>query len=165
MTSADVKKSSALPTSIEYPKLEFSKGAEHATVWVEGLKRVINRLPEDTFKTAIVTLLETGKNYIPTYVTKEQIKSDHGLQDEEHVSALHKELSKTISLEIIQMKAVRVAVHGVIRSLMSTGSMQVMRAESEFKNNDDSKSPDPTVIWDTSLKEKAKMRLERCCQR
>ena len=59
MTSADVKKGSALPTSIEYSKLEFSKGAEHATVWVEGLKRVINRLPEDTFKTAIVTLCNT----------------------------------------------------------------------------------------------------------
>ena len=152
MISADVKKGTALPTSIEYPKLEFSKGAEHATVWVEGLKRVVNRLPEDTFKTAIVTLLETGQNYVPAYVTKDQIKSDHGLEDEEHVSALHKELSKTISLEIIQMKAVRVAVHGVIRSLMSTGSMQVLRAESEFKSNDDSKSPDPTVIWDTILK-------------
>ena len=77
MISADVKKGLALPTSIEYPKLEFSKGAEQATVWVEGLKRVVNRLPEDTFKTAIVTLLETGQNYVPAYVTKDQIKSDH----------------------------------------------------------------------------------------
>ena len=69
-------------------KILYDKGSEWATVWFEDFANIIHMLPESLFKKEMVSVLDEGKDYSPTFMCQEDVMKEYGITDATHAEVL-----------------------------------------------------------------------------
>ena len=73
-----------IPTTINHELADYSKGQDAMTVWVESLKRTVNRLAIDQ---SLASIIFDNELYQPKFKTKEEIIAKTGITDYEREKA------------------------------------------------------------------------------
>ena len=75
-------------------KILYDKGSEWATVWLEEFENIIHMLPESLFKKEMVSVLDKGEDYSPTFRCQEDIMKEYEITDATHAEVLALALTK-----------------------------------------------------------------------
>ena len=127
-------------------KLEFELGIDAAQIWAEQLRREVNKQKGGQAKAELVSVLATGKHAEISWADEESVLAENPSLNEEQVSAVVKVRNKQCADELTHIKECRVAVHALLHSMMGRTSLEVLRVDPLYDEND-KKEMDPTVTW------------------
>ena len=130
----------------DFKKLEFSLGIDSAQVWIDQFLRRANKLKGSQAKAELVSVISNGKHAEISWANPESILAENPDLDEDQVTAVVKARNKQSATELIHEEDCRVAVNAFIQSMMGQSSLEVLRADPVYNDNDKNKM-DPTVTW------------------
>ena len=136
------------PLSIpDIQELEYALGIDYAQIWVDKLLRKASKLKGCQAKTELIAVVSTGQHAKIGWADSESILQKNPNLDEEQVDAVVKATNKQCATELIHEKDCQVAVNAFLQSMMGKTSLEVLKADPAYDENDKEKM-DPTVTWE-----------------
>jgi hypothetical protein len=127
-------------------KLEYALGIDGAQIWVDQFSRKVNKLKGCQAKAELVAILTTGKHAKVNWVDSISVLAENPHLNEEQVTAVVKARNKQCTDELIHVKDCRIAVNALLHSVMGKTSLEVLKADPIFEDNDKNLM-DPAVTW------------------
>ena len=65
--------------TVSFRKIQYDKGSEWMTVWLEDFTKHIRMLPESLLKKQLVSVLDKGVNYTPEFRTLDEVMKEYNI--------------------------------------------------------------------------------------
>ena len=127
-------------------QLEYALGIDGAQIWVDQFGRKVNKLKGCQAKAELVAILTTGKHAKVDWADSISVLAENPHLNEEQVTAVVKARNKQCADELIHVKDCRIAVNALLHSVMGKTSLEVLKADPIFEDNDKNLM-DPAVTW------------------
>ena len=127
-------------------KLEFEHGIDAAQIWAERLRREVNKQKGGQAKAELISVLATGEHAEISWADEEFVLAENPSLNENQVRAVVKVRNKQCADELTHTKECRVAVHALLHAMMGRTSLEVLRVDPLYDEND-KKDMDPAVTW------------------
>ena len=143
-SSTNKDEQTAFPVVVS-KKILYDKGSEWATVWFEEFENIIHMLPESLFKKEMVSVLDKGEDYSPTFRCQEDIMKEYKITDVTHAEVLAHALTKQTAQEILDMDAVRSQAHATLSNQFASCAKAMVSADPVYRLNDELAQSSPVV--------------------
>ena len=135
-----------LPTSIVFRKLEHNKGTQDAINWIEDLRDAVSRTPGNVFRYAMQSVIQNKGLYEVKFPVEEDIKKQYKLTGD-NLAAMMKVVRESAAAEAHILDNVQTAVHSVLVDLMGPSSVEVLKTNIDFRQNQRNSTPNPALTW------------------